>query len=77
MEYPTAQEVEAADREQLGRWYRFLNSPGWSAADLNDQTKFEMVMAQEKTILDIIIMRFEKMGGFNPVISKHIGWEEV
>jgi len=29
MNYPTLQQVENADRVQLGKWYRYLRSPGW------------------------------------------------
>ena len=74
MIYPTLIEVEKANQIQLARWYRFLNSPGWSATGL-DSDSFEHAMRQEKEIMDRIIVRFTEMGGFNSSISKHIGWE--
>ena len=72
MGYPTLGEVEKANRIQLARWYRFMDSPGMSAIKGDD---FEIVMMKEKEILDRIIVRFTEMGGFSPDISKHIGWE--
>jgi len=56
--YPTMEEVEAADRQTICRWYRFLPSPG-----LN-----------QKAIMNRICERFKDMGGFNAEISKSLGW---
>jgi len=56
--FPTIEEVEAADKEQLARWYRFLPS-GETAA--------------EQKIMKRIAERFEKVGGMNPELSKKIG----
>jgi hypothetical protein len=57
--YPTAEEVEAADRFQLCKWHRFLRSPeSEKEVDLN-RRMFE---------------RWEEAGGFTPEISKSIGW---
>jgi hypothetical protein len=56
--FPTIEEVERADREQLARWYRFLPS-GETAAD--------------QKIMKRIAERFEKLGGMNPELSKKIG----
>jgi hypothetical protein len=58
MTFPTASDVEKADREQLGRWYRSL------VADSPTQRK----------ILDRIAERFEKMGGMDAALSKKIGY---
>jgi hypothetical protein len=56
--FPTIEEVERADKEQLARWYRFLLS-GESAAD--------------QKIMKRIAERFEKLGGMTPELSKKIG----
>ena len=59
MRFPTMAEVEAADREQLCRWWRFL--PGG-------------VTDEQKPIMDRLAERFTEVGGFTPEISKGIGW---
>jgi len=56
--FPTLDEVEKADIEQLARWYRFLPS-GETVAD--------------KKILKRIADRFDKLGGMTPELSKRIG----
>lgn len=56
--FPTFEEVEKADKEQLARWYRFLPS-GENAAD--------------QKIMKRIAERFDKMGGMTPELSKRIG----
>jgi hypothetical protein len=56
--FPTLEDVEKADKEQLARWYRFLPS-GESAAD--------------KKIMKRIAKRFERLGGMTTALSKKIG----
>jgi hypothetical protein len=56
--FPSIEEVDKADKEQLARWYRFLPS-GETAA--------------EQKIMKRIAERFEKVGGMNPELSKKIG----
>ena len=56
--FPTIEEVEWADTEQLARWYRFLPS-GETAAD--------------QKIMKRIAERFEKLGGMTAELSKKIG----
>ena len=56
--FPTIEEVERANKEQLARWYRFLPS-GVTAAD--------------QKIMKRIAERFEKLGGMTPELSKRIG----
>jgi hypothetical protein len=51
---PTIEQVENADHEQLGRWYRFL-----PCADTPDQKK----------ICDRIAERFNKLGGMTPALE--------
>lgn len=70
MNYPTMEEVEKADRIQLARWVRFLDSPGIKAAG---RPEFELMLKQEGMILDRILERFNESGGWSPSISKTIG----
>jgi hypothetical protein len=56
--YPTIEEVERANRDQLARWYRFLPS-GETEAD--------------QKIMKRIAERFEKLGGMTPELSNKIG----
>lgn len=56
--FPTLEEVEEADKEQLARWYRFLPSSG-AAAD--------------QKIMKRIARRFEKLGGMTAELSAKIG----
>lgn len=59
MSYPTMIEVEAADRETICMWHRFLFSP---------------IDSIELKIINRINERFKELGGFTPEISKQIGW---
>jgi len=61
MKYPTLEEVEKADREQLCRWWRFLSSP-------------EELTPMTLAVLSRLTERFNEVGGFNTAISKKIGW---
>ena len=77
MEYPTLEQVESADHEQLCRWYRFLPPPGTRAigkagADLGS---FYDVLFADAKILERIVHRVRDLGGFTPEISKKIGWD--
>ena len=56
--FPTVEEVEKADKEQLARWYRFLPS-GEPAGD--------------QKIMKRIAERFENLGGMTVELSKKIG----
>lgn len=71
--YPTYEEVQQADHEQLARWYRFLPSPG-SFAVGGDRDEFERGMRWEASVLDRIVARFTELGGWNPELSKKVGW---
>lgn len=57
-DFPTMQEVEKANVEQLARWYRFLPS--------GDST-------EEAKIMDRIAERFKEKGGMTSALSKKIG----
>jgi hypothetical protein len=56
--FPSIEEVDKADKEELARWYRFLPS-GETAA--------------EQKIMKRIAERFGKVGGMTPELSKKIG----
>jgi hypothetical protein len=56
--FPTIEEVEKGDREQLARWYRFLPS-GETLA--------------EQKVMKRVAERFEKLGGMTSQLSKKIG----
>lgn len=58
-DFPTMEQVEKADREQLAHWYRFLPS-----GDTPEQRKIQHRLAE----------RFQKMGGMTPELSKKIGF---
>lgn len=74
MNYPTMEQVEAADREQLCRWWRFLKSPGASALN-GDHALFLATTDRESKIANRLAQRFKEAGGFTPEISKRIGWD--
>jgi len=58
-DFPTMEQVEKADHEQLAKWFRFLPS-----GDTDEQQKIQ----------DRIAERFKAMGGMNPALSKKIGF---
>jgi hypothetical protein len=72
MEYPTIDEVMNADRYQICKWYRYLQSPGISAIGKPD---FEIILNEEEKVMQLICKRFKKLGGFTPEISKSIGFK--
>lgn len=79
-QYPTMEQVAAADRVQLARWYRFLSSPGQNHLDLLHSSgaiteAFSTVRDNEVLVMNQICERFNAMGGFTPEISKQIGWK--
>ncbi len=57
MKFPTLKDVDAANRELLARWYRFL------MASTPEQQK----------VLKRIEVRFKKEGGMTPALSRKIG----
>lgn len=71
MSYPTLEQVEAADQEQICRWHRFLDSPGMSAIDTDH---FETTLDREAAIAARIQARYLEFGGMTPELSKRIGW---
>jgi len=58
-DFPTMEQVEKANPEQLARWFRFLPS-----GDTNEQQRVQ----------DRIGERFKALGGMTPVLSKRIGF---
>lgn len=61
-DFPTMEQVEKADREQLARWYRFLPT---------GETP------EHQKIMDKLSKRFKKMGGMTPELSTKIGFGGV
>jgi hypothetical protein len=57
-DFPTMEQVEKANHEQLARWYRFLPS-----GDTKEQQK----------IMDRIAARFKRLGAMTPALEKKIG----
>jgi hypothetical protein len=58
-DFPTMEQIEKADREQLARWYRSLPS---------DDTP------EQRIIQHRLPERFQKLGGMTPELSKKIGF---
>jgi hypothetical protein len=58
-DFPTMEQVEKANPEQLARWFRFLPS-----GDTNEQQRVQ----------DRIGERFKALGGMTPELSKRIGF---
>ena len=73
MNYPTLDQVAAADHIQLARWHRFLPSPGSSAIGERNQLAFDTALAKECAIMDAIEIRFHELGGMIPELSRCIG----
>ena len=73
MKYPTIEEVDAADHEQICYWYRFLESPGMSAINSSSEV-YETVSRKECEVMNRMSERLKEFGGFTPEISKKIGW---
>ena len=71
MNYPTMEEVEGANQEQLCRWYRFLPSPGSKGTTRED---FEEICNREAQIMTRIFDRWREGGGFTPELNKKIGF---
>ena len=70
MNYPTVDQVAAADHEQIARWFRFLPSPGARAVDTPE---FQEAMSREVDVMKAILARLQELGGMTPEISKRIG----
>lgn len=58
-DFPTIEQVENADHEQLAGWYRFF-----SCGDTPEQKK----------ICDRIAERLKELGGMTPALEKRIGY---
>lgn len=56
-DFPTLQQVDKADKEQLARWYRFLLG----------------TTDEERKTLRRISQRLHDLGGMTPELSKKIG----
>ena len=65
MQLPTMDEAKEASKEQLARWYRF------GAVRHDTEHEYEDI-----AVINFIIRRFHDLGGFDPELSKKIGWDE-
>lgn len=74
MTYPTPLEVLHADRAQLGRWVRFLPSPGFTL-DPSDPDTHLSEYADQVGTMTLIMDRFRELGGWDAVLSKEVGWD--
>jgi hypothetical protein len=74
MNYPSLDRVNAASQRELGTWLRFLKSPGMNAIDhgMTGEELDEHLYFESK-VLARIGERFE---GWNPQLSKSIGWDK-
>lgn len=59
--YPTSVEIESANRFTLCKWHRFLPSP-------KDDNEIALI----NRVNDL----YTAAGGFNPQISKKLGWNK-
>lgn len=71
MNYPTKHQIEVAHHIDLARWARYLKSPGFRACGTPE---FAKVFEEENELLDLILARFNEFGGWNPALSKAVGW---
>jgi len=72
--YPSLEEVESADHEQICRWYRFLPSPGSKLSDSLPNEEFSKIIDEQSEIMNLICKKYKEGGGFNSALSKKIGW---
>ncbi len=73
MIYPSEEEIKNASHYQLAKWWRFLPSPGFAHTD---SLNWEELMLFEIKLMDLITVRFKKLGGMTPEISKQLGWNK-
>jgi hypothetical protein len=61
MEYPTLEQVEAADPKQLAEWFRFLPTPGVNAVNMcMPLDVVNHAIKNEDAIMDRIIRRLNE-----------------
>lgn len=75
MKYPTLEEVEKASRLDLGTWMRHLPCAGANTPEGQAPSVAEATRLSEAKVLDRIRERFQELGGWNPILSKAVGWE--
>jgi hypothetical protein len=56
-DFPTMEQVNKADKEQLAKWYRFLLG----------------TTAEERKTLRRVAQRLKELGGMSPELSQKIG----
>ena len=75
MNYPTIEQVNAADHYQICSWWRFLGSPGLKAINEGkNRDECEKIRIEENAAMNRIGERLKEFGGFTPEISKSLGW---
>lgn len=67
MKIPSMSEVENADKETLARLYRF--------GEIDYSANSDEIIRQTD-VMNHVIARFQGMGGFDPELSKKVGWDE-
>jgi len=71
MSYPTMEQVEAMSHYDLAVMWRFQGSPGQDAIG---KPNFEEKLQEQLKIQKRAMERFEELGGWNPALSKTVGW---
>jgi hypothetical protein len=66
--YPTLDQVENADHEQICSWYRHLPSPG-DGIDF-DSDNYKEEIEKQVEIMKVICDKYKNGGGFNSTLSK-------
>lgn len=72
--YPSLEEVESASHEKICGWYRHLPSPGSKIPDSLSNDEFREESDKQVEIMNLICRKYKDGGGFNPELSKRVGW---
>lgn len=83
MEYPTLQQAKDASHEQVCVWHMYLPSPGMNLIrkyhntrwTQEQQNEIDETTDREQEINKLLFDKFIDGGGFNPELSKKIGWD--
>ena len=62
--YPRLEEVEAANRPTLYKWWKNLPNPGAATEGYLNVTLAELTTKEERLIRDRILERLHELGGF-------------
>ncbi len=83
MEYPTMEQAIAANHEQVCVWHRYLPSPGINTIDKyrnipwtqEQQYDIREATDREEAVNNYLFQKWKDGGGFNPELSKKIGFD--